>query len=183
MKNKIMDATAIQRALKRIAHEIIEKHTSVPIYLIGIRTGGVPIAERLAEYISSYERIPVQTGTLDITLYRDDAAMRTGRAIVKATEIKFPVDGAYIILVDDVLFTGRTVRAAMDAVIDLGRPKVIQLVVLIDRGHRELPIRADYIGKNVPTSVDDEIKVVLRESSGNEDAVYSIKKENANGLQ
>ncbi len=176
MKNIIMDATAIERALKRIAHEIIEKHASVPIYLIGIRTGGVFLAKRLSEYIRSYGQIPVLNGTLDITLYRDDVAMRTGRAIVKATEIKFPVGESYIVLVDDVLFTGRTIRAAMDAVIDLGRPQVIQLAVLIDRGHRELPIKADYIGKNVPTSADDQIKVVLRESGSSDDAVYLIRK-------
>ncbi len=177
MKSIIMDATAIERALKRIAHEIIEKHTTVPINLIGIRTAGVFIASRLAEYIKLYGQIPVQTATLDITLYRDDVAMGTGRAIVRATEIHFPVDNAFIILVDDVLFTGRTIRAAMDAVIDLGRPKVVQLAVLIDRGHRELPIKSDYTGKNIPTADDDEIKVVLTESGSiNEDAVYLIKK-------
>jgi pyrimidine operon attenuation protein/uracil phosphoribosyltransferase len=176
MKNAIMDATAIERALKRIAHEIIEKHTAVPINLIGIRTTGVFIASRIEEYIKLYGQIPVQTGVLDITLYRDDVAMGTGRAIVRATEINFPVDNAFIILVDDVLFTGRTIRAAMDAVIDLGRPKVIQLAVLIDRGHRELPIKSDYTGKNIPTADDDEIKVVLKESGSNEDAVYLRKK-------
>ncbi len=176
MKNVIMDAPAIERALKRIAHEIIEKHTTAPASLIGIRTAGVFIASRLAEYIKQYGQIPVQTATLDITLYRDDVAMGTGRAIVRATQINFPVDGASIILIDDVLFTGRTIRAAMDAVIDLGRPKVIQLAVLVDRGHRELPIKADYTGKNIPTTDDDEIKVVLTESGSNEDAVYLIKK-------
>ncbi len=176
MKNIIMDSTAIERVLKRIAHEIIERHTAVPISLIGIRTGGVFISKRLAGYIQSYEQIPVQTGTLDITLYRDDVALRSGRAIVKATEVNFKVDGASLILVDDVLFTGRTIRAAMDAVMDLGRPAVIQLAVLVDRGHRELPIKADYIGKNVPTAFDDEIKVVFKENGNNEDNVYFIKK-------
>ena len=176
MKSVIMDTTAIERALKRIAHEIIEKHTSVPVSLIGIRTAGVFIASRLAEYIGQFGQIPVQTAILDITLYRDDAAKGAGRAIVRATEIHFPVDNAFIILVDDVLFTGRTVRAAMDAVIDLGRPKVIQLAVLVDRGHRELPIKADYTGKNIPTTDDDQIKVVLTESGSKEDAVYLMRK-------
>ena len=176
MKSVIMDTTAIERALKRIAHEIIEKHTSVPVSLIGIRTAGVFIASRLAEYIGQFGQIPVQTAILDITLYRDDAAQGAGRAIVRATEIHFLVDNAFIILVDDVLFTGRTVRAAMDAVIDLGRPKVIQLAVLVDRGHRELPIKADYTGKNIPTMDDDQIKVVLTESGSREDAVYLIRK-------
>jgi pyrimidine operon attenuation protein / uracil phosphoribosyltransferase len=176
MKNIIMDSTAIERALKRIAHEIIERHTTIPISLIGIRTGGVFISNRLADYIKTYERIPVRTGVLDITLYRDDVALRSGRAIVKATEIDFKVDGASVILIDDVLFTGRTIRAAMDAVMDLGRPAVVQLAVLVDRGHRELPIKADYIGKNVPTAVDEEIKVVFKENGNNEDNVYLIKK-------
>ncbi len=176
MKNKIMDAMAIERALKRIAHEIIEKHTAVPITIIGIRTAGVFIASRLAGYIRQFGQIPVQTGILDITLYRDDTALRTGRAIVRATEIQFPVDGAFVILADDVLFTGRTIRAAMDAVMDLGRPRSIQLAVLIDRGHRELPIKADYTGKNVPTADGDAIKVVLAESGSGEDAVYVMKK-------
>ncbi len=176
MKNTVMDATAIERALKRIAHEIIEKHTAVPISIVGIRTAGVFIASRLAGYISQFGQIPVQTGILDITLYRDDTALGTGRAIVRATQIPFSVDRAFIILVDDVLFTGRTVRAAMDAVMDMGRPKTIQLAVLIDRGHRELPIKADYIGKNVPTADHDAIKVVLTESGSGEDAVYLLQK-------
>ncbi|MGB9734745.1 MAG: bifunctional pyr operon transcriptional regulator/uracil phosphoribosyltransferase PyrR [bacterium] len=176
MKNKIMDAVGIERALKRIAHEIIERHVSVPVRLVGIRTAGVFIASRLAGYIKEYGKLPVETGALDITLYRDDVAMKIGKAIVRSTEIDFPVEGAYIILVDDVLFTGRTIRAAMDAIIDLGRPKVIQLAVLVDRGHREFPIKADFIGKNVPTAEDDQIKVVLKEGDSNEDAVFLIKK-------
>lgn len=176
MKNEIIDALGIERALKRIAHEIIERHVAVPIGLVGIRTAGVFIASRLAEYVREYGRLPVETGTLDITLYRDDVAMKLGKAIVRSTEINFSVEGAYIILVDDVLFTGRTVRSAMDAIIDLGRPRVIQLAVLIDRGHRELPIKADYVGKNVPTADDDQIKVVMKESGSEKDAVYLIKK-------
>ncbi|MCL4479349.1 MAG: bifunctional pyr operon transcriptional regulator/uracil phosphoribosyltransferase PyrR [Deltaproteobacteria bacterium] len=176
MKNLVMDVKMIERALKRIAHEIIELHTSIPICFVGVRTNGVFIANRLAAYVKSYESIPVKLGTLDITLYRDDIAMKAGRAILKSTEIDFPVDNAFIILVDDVLFTGRTIRAAMDAIIDLGRPKVIQLAILVDRGHRELPIRADYAGKNVPTSVDDEIKVEFKEGEHDEDAVYLIEK-------
>jgi pyrimidine operon attenuation protein/uracil phosphoribosyltransferase len=182
MKSVIMDALAIERALKRIAHEIIERHVSVPVKLIGIRTAGVFIASRLAEYIKQYSDLPVQTGILDITLYRDDVAMKIGKAIVRATEIPFSIDGAYIILVDDVLFTGRTVRAAMDAIIDLGRPRVIQLAVLIDRGHRELPIRPDYVGKNIPTAEYDQVKVVMKESGSKEDGVYLIKKENKYGI-
>lgn len=162
-----MDEPAIDRALTRIAHEIIEKHGGVEgIALVGIRTRGVPLARRLGERIKKIEGTEVPVGILDINLYRDDLTTIADHPVLRKTEIPFKVDGKKVILVDDVLFTGRTVRAAMDGIIDLGRPKMIQLAVLVDRGHRELPIRADFVGKNVPTSLDEEIVVSLGEEDG-----------------
>lgn len=159
-KKVIMDAQAIQRAIKRIAHEIIERNKGVDnVILIGIRSRGVPLSERVADEIKKIEGVEVPVGVLDITLYRDDLSQLGYQAIVQGTEIPFDISGKTIVLVDDVLFTGRTVRAALDALIDMGRPKMIQLAVLVDRGHRELPIRADYIGKNVPTSSRETIVV------------------------
>lgn len=159
-KKVIMDAQAIQRAMKRIAHEIIERNKGVEdVILIGIRSRGVPLSERIADEIKKIERVEVPVGVLDITLYRDDLSQLGYQAIVQGTDIPFDISGKTIVLVDDVLFTGRTVRAALDALIDMGRPKMIQLAVLVDRGHRELPIRADYIGKNVPTSSRETIVV------------------------
>lgn len=159
-KKVIMDAQAIQRAIKRIAHEIIERNKGVEnVILIGIRSRGVPLGQRVADEIKKIEGVDVPTGVLDITLYRDDLSQLGYQAIVQGTEIPFDISGKTIVLVDDVLFTGRTVRAALDALIDMGRPKMIQLAVLVDRGHRELPIRADYIGKNVPTSSRETIVV------------------------
>lgn len=159
-KKVIMDAQAIRRALKRIAHEIIERNKGVEdVILIGIRSRGVPLSQRVAEEIKKIEGVEVPVGVLDITLYRDDLSQLGYQAIVQGTEIPFDISGKTIVMVDDVLFTGRTVRAALDALIDMGRPKMIQLAVLVDRGHRELPIRADYIGKNVPTSSRETIVV------------------------
>ncbi|MFZ5966304.1 MAG: bifunctional pyr operon transcriptional regulator/uracil phosphoribosyltransferase PyrR [Bacillota bacterium] len=160
IKAQIMDENAIQRAITRIAHEILEKNKGVEdLVLVGIVTRGVPFANRLAEKIEVIESVKVNVGTLDITLYRDDLSKLDDNPIIHSTHIDFDINDKTIILVDDVLYTGRTVRAAMDALIDIGRPKAIQLAVLIDRGHRELPIRADYVGKNVPTAKDEVIHV------------------------
>ena len=166
-KAVIMDEQAIDRALTRISHEIIEKNKGVSdIALVGIKSRGVPLARMLAEKIHEIEGIVPEIGVLDITLYRDDLSEKSQSAVVEGSSIDFDVAQKIIILVDDVLYTGRTVRAALDAIIDIGRPKRIQLAVLIDRGHRELPIRADYVGKNVPTSKTEMIKVALAETDG-----------------
>ena len=163
-KNVIMDADAMRRAIVRIAHEIIERNKGVEnVVLVGIRTRGVPIAERLAAAIREIEKVELPVGMLDITLYRDDLSTLAYNPVCHGTEIDFDVDGKTVILVDDVLYTGRTIRCALDAIIDMGRPKAIQLAVLIDRGHRELPIRADFAGKNVPTSHKEAIEVYLAE--------------------
>lgn len=161
----IMDAASINRGLKRIAHEIIERNQGVEnLVLVGIRKRGVPIAERLAEFIEEIEGEKVSVEKIDITLYRDDLTTLGPNPIVEATEITDPIDDKIVVLVDDVLFTGRTIRAAMDSLMDFGRPKRIQLAVLIDRGHRELPIKADYVGKNVPTSLKEDVNVMLKET-------------------
>ena len=166
-----MDADGIRRALIRIAHEITEKNKGVEnVALVGIRTRGVPLAARIAEEIQKIENVKVPTGSLDITLYRDDLTTMGYNPVIHGTEIDFDVTGKHIVLVDDVLYTGRTIRAALDAIIDMGRPNSIQLAVLIDRGHRELPIRADYAGKNVPTSRRETVEVTLQEE-GKEDEV------------
>ncbi|HLR01872.1 MAG TPA: bifunctional pyr operon transcriptional regulator/uracil phosphoribosyltransferase PyrR [Virgibacillus sp.] len=165
-KTEIMDAQAIDRALTRIAHEIVEKNKGVDdLLLVGIRTRGAPLAKRVHEKVKQIESLSVPIGELDITLYRDDLsnAHANSEPELKDTEIDVDVTGRKVILVDDVLYTGRTVRAAMDAVMDLGRPAAIQLASLIDRGHRELPIRADYVGKNIPTSESEIIVVQLKE--------------------
>jgi len=170
-KTSIMDADGIRRALIRIAHEITEKNKGVEnVALVGIRTRGVPLAARIAEEIQKIENVKVPTGSLDITLYRDDLTTMGYNPVIHGTEIDFDVTGKHIVLVDDVLYTGRTIRAALDAIIDMGRPSSIQLAVLIDRGHRELPIRADYAGKNVPTSRKETVEVALQEE-GKEDEV------------
>jgi len=165
----LMDRERIGRSLTRIAHEIIERNRGVgELALVGVRTRGVPIARRLAGSLRDITGTDVPTGALDITLYRDDL-MKTAvgpQPIVRRTEIPFSIDGRHIVLVDDVLYTGRTIRAALDALIDFGRPSTIQLVVLVDRGHRELPIKADYVGKNVPTSRRETIHVRLAEIDG-----------------
>ena len=166
-KNVIMDADAMRRAIVRIAHEIIERNKGVEnVVLVGIRTRGVPIAERLAAAIKEIEKVELPVGMLDITLYRDDLSTLAYNPFCHGTDIDFDVDGKTVILVDDVLYTGRTIRCALDAIIDMGRPKAIQLAVLIDRGHRELPIRADFAGKNVPTSHKEAIEVYLAEQDG-----------------
>jgi len=172
VKSKIMDQAAIQRALKRIAHEIIEHNKGLEnLYLVGIRTRGVPIANRLAEYLKEIEKKEVPVGVLDITLYRDDLTTISHQPVIKSTQIDFAIEKANVILCDDVLYTGRTVRAAIDALLDFGRPSTIQLCVLIDRGHRELPIKANYVGKNVPTAKDEIIKVNFADTD-EEDSVY-----------
>ena len=175
-KTSIMDADGIRRALIRIAHEITEKNRGVEnVALVGIRTRGVPLAARIAEEIQKIENVAVPTGSLDITLYRDDLTTMGYNPVIHGTEIDFDVTGKHIVLVDDVLYTGRTIRAALDALIDMGRPKSIQLAVLIDRGHRELhrelPIRADYAGKNVPTSRKETIEVALQEEGKTDEVI------------
>lgn len=161
-KTVLMDGPAIRRALTRIAHEINEKNKGIEnIILVGIRTRGVPLAERIANEIEKIEGTKVPVGTLDITLYRDDLSTLDYQPIVRQTQIPVDITGKTVVLVDDVLFTGRTVRSALDALIDIGRPKIIQLAVLVDRGHRELPIRADYVGKNVPTAKREVVSVQI----------------------
>jgi len=165
----VMDADRMSRTLTRIAHEIVERNRGVDdLALVGIRTAGVPLARRIAKILADITKQEVPTGSLDITLYRDDVGRHTpGRQpVVRRTEIAFEIDDKRILLVDDVLFTGRTIRAALDALIEFGRPKSIQLVVMVDRGHRELPIKADYVGKNVPTSLTQSVKVHLTETDG-----------------
>lgn len=174
IKAKIMDDKKILRALNRLAMEIIERNKDLGnIVIIGIRTRGVHLAYRLAKIIKGLEDVDIPVGILDITLYRDDLSLLGPQPIVKKTEINFPVDDKDIVLVDDVLFTGRTVRAAMDSIIDLGRPKTIQLAVLIDRGHRELPIRADYVGKILPTSRRELVNVMLKEEDGSDQVLIT----------
>jgi pyrimidine operon attenuation protein/uracil phosphoribosyltransferase len=161
-----MDADRINRTLMRIAHEILERNRGTDdLALIGIRTRGVPIARRLAQIIRNVQHADVPTGSLDITLYRDDLMRHPvgPQPVIRKTEIPFSLDNKRILLVDDVLYTGRTIRAALDALIDFGRPKSIQLVVLVDRGHRELPIKADYVGRNVPTALSQSVQVHLTE--------------------
>jgi pyrimidine operon attenuation protein/uracil phosphoribosyltransferase len=166
-KALIMDQAAMDRALTRIAHEIIEKNKGTEdVVLIGIQRRGVPLAKRLAEKIKQYENQELPVGILDITLYRDDLSTLSEHPIINSTHIPFGINDKVIVMVDDVLFTGRTARAAMDALIDIGRPKAIQLAILIDRGHRELPIRADYVGKNVPTSRSEVVQVHVTEVDG-----------------
>ena len=171
-KNVIMDAEAMRRAIVRIAHEIIEKNKGVEnIILVGIRTRGVPLAQRIAREIENIENVKVPVGFLDITLYRDDLSTLDYNPVVHGTEIESDISGKVIVLVDDVLYTGRTIRAALDALIDMGRPKAIQLAVLIDRGHKELPIRADFVGKNVPTAQKEIIDVALNESDKTDEVI------------
>lgn len=166
-KAEIMDADRMRRAITRIAHEIVEANKGVQdVRLVGIRTRGVPLARRLAAKIEEIEGVSCPVGLLDITLYRDDLTTIANQPVIHKTEIPFSVDGKVIVLVDDVLYTGRTARAALDALIDLGRPRRIQLAVLVDRGHRELPIRADFVGKNVPTSQEEVVRVDLVEVDG-----------------
>ena len=175
-KAKLLDKDTISRTIMRIAHEILEKNKGVKdLCVIGIRNRGALLAERLAESIGKIENAPVPVGVLDITLYRDDLTLVAASPLVHKTEIGFDITDKNIILVDDVLYTGRTARAAMDALIDLGRPKTIQLAVLVDRGHRELPIRADYAGKNIPTSQSETVEVRLSEVDGQDEVVIVEK--------
>ncbi len=166
-KATVMDEKGIKQALRRIAHEIIEHNKGIDVVvLVGIRSRGVPLANRLQEYLNEIEGSLIPLGILDITLYRDDLAEKQEQPEVHVTDVPFELEKKHVVLVDDVLYTGRTIRAAMDALIDLGRPATIQLAVLTDRGHRELPIRADYVGKNVPTSRSERIEVKLKEIDG-----------------
>ncbi|MCH9032394.1 MAG: bifunctional pyr operon transcriptional regulator/uracil phosphoribosyltransferase PyrR [candidate division Zixibacteria bacterium] len=178
---KILDEKGISRAIKRIAHEIIERnHGADDVALVGILTRGAELAERLRDIIRELEGVEVDFGLMDINLYRDDAATRLDQPIIQKTEILFDMSERNIVLVDDVLFTGRTVRAAIDQLIDFGRPKTIQLAVLIDRGHRELPIRADYVGKNAPTSRYDDVQVMLKNTDNAEEVcIRRIKRPGA----
>lgn len=170
----ILDADAISRSVSRISYEILEKNHDVSkLAIVGIRTAGEFLAKRIQERIKSIEGKEPAFGYVDITLYRDDIAFTESQPVLKGTQLDFEVSNKHIILVDDVLYTGRTVRAALDAIIDYGRPKCVELAVLIDRGHRELPIRADYVGKNIPTALNQKVKVTLVEN-GNMDAVYLV---------
>ncbi len=168
----VLDAAAVRRAITRIAHEILERNRGTGgLALIGIRSRGVHIADRIAATIRSIEGVDVPRGIVDITLYRDDLSRGDQTPQVQGTEIPFSIEGEKIVLIDDVLYTGRTIRAAMDALMDFGRPENIQLAVMIDRGHRELPIRADYVGKNLPTSRNQQVQVRLVEVDGVDDVV------------
>jgi pyrimidine operon attenuation protein / uracil phosphoribosyltransferase len=170
----IMTTDDLRRALTRIAHEILERNGGASdIVLVGIATRGVPIARRLGTLLSTLEDRIVPVGQLDITFYRDDLALRLGQPRVQRTAIPVDISNRTVILVDDVLFTGRTIRAAMDAIIDFGRPRAVQLAVLVDRGHRELPIRADYVGKNVPSSRDEKVRVKLEETDGLDEVIIA----------
>jgi pyrimidine operon attenuation protein/uracil phosphoribosyltransferase len=169
---QIMTADDVRRALVRISHEIVEKHGGTNgLALVGVKRRGVPLAERLAASIESHEGARPHVGSLDITFYRDDLSQVARAPILGAAELPFPLESSTLVIVDDVLYTGRTIRAALDALVDVGRPQAVRLAVLVDRGHRELPIRADHVGKNVPTSRDEVIKVHLSEIDGGEDEV------------
>jgi pyrimidine operon attenuation protein/uracil phosphoribosyltransferase len=163
----VMNAEDIRRTLARVAHEIIERNKSTEnLVIVGLHTRGVPLARRLAESIEKYEKTSVPVGMLDFSLYRDDLDPTEIKTTLRRTEIPFDINGKSVVLIDDVLYTGRTIRAAMDALIDLGRPLSIQLAVLVDRGHREMPIRADYVGKNIPSARHENIEVHLVETDG-----------------
>jgi len=167
----LMDATAIERALTRMAHEIVERNSdNTGLAIIGIRTNGVPLAQRLARLVAGILKRDIPTGEIDISMHRDDIARR-GASPVGATQVAFDVTGKTIVLVDDVLFTGRSIRAALDEIADFGRPQRIQLAVLVDRGHRELPIRADFVGKNAPTAQQERVTVRLAEAGGKDEVV------------
>ncbi len=171
-KALILDKTGIDRALTRIAHEILEKNKGPKdLVLVGIQRGGVHLARRLARKIHEIEGIEIPVGSLDITMYRDDLATRKSQPVPQATDINFDIQAKIMVLVDDVIFTGRTIRAALNSIMDYGRPRRIQLAVLVDRGHRELPIRADYVGKNLPTSSREKVDVMLAEDGADEKVV------------
>ena len=175
-EKQILSTDDIRRAITRVAHEIAERNEGVGmVVLVGIRRRGVPLAQRIATTLADFEGERVPVGSLDITLYRDDLSMRGLAPVVRSTSIPIDITGRTVVLVDDVLYTGRTVRAALDALADLGRPARIQLAVLLDRGHRELPIRADFVGKNVPTASDERIETRLSEIDGGEDGVFIVR--------
>ncbi len=172
----ILDAEAIQRALRRVAHEIIEANPNLnSVVLAGVPSRGIEIAERIADSISAIAKTQIETGVIDVAMHRDDVGSRAQLPVVRASRLPQPLEGRTLIIVDDVLFTGRTVRAAMDAISSFGRPAKIQLAVLIDRGHRELPIRADYVGKNLPTAANEKIRVRLQQTDDEPDAVWLQK--------
>ncbi|CBE69187.1 Bifunctional protein pyrR [Includes: Pyrimidine operon regulatory protein; Uracil phosphoribosyltransferase (UPRTase)] [Candidatus Methylomirabilis oxygeniifera] len=171
-KAQILDSTTIQRAVTRIAHEIVERNNGTEnLVLIGLRSRGVDLARRIAKELTLIAGTEAPVGALDVTLYRDDLDKVGPQPVVRKTEIPFSINEKKVVLVDDVLYTGRTIRAALDGLIDLGRPRLIQLAVLVDRGHRELPVRADYVGKNVPTSRQEQIQVLLTEEDGEDKVV------------
>ena len=177
IKAKLADEEGVRRTLTRLAHEIIERNRGVQnLALVGMQTRGVHIANRLKQLIQEIEGAEVPSGVLDVTLYRDDFRLKFKRPQVQVTQINFDLDEMNIILVDDVIYTGRTTRAALDALMDLGRALRIQMAVLVDRGHRELPIKPDFVGKNVPTSIGEEVRVRMKESDG-EDAIYLVERE------
>jgi pyrimidine operon attenuation protein/uracil phosphoribosyltransferase len=177
-KAQLLDEAALDRALTRIAHEILEKNSGMAdLTFVGLRTRGVTLAQRLATRVAAIEGVKPPVGALDITLYRDDLGLKAEQPVVRGTEIPFDVTGKTVILVDDVLFTGRTIRAALDAIMDLGRPRAIQLAILVDRGHRELPIRPDYVGKNLPTSRRETVAVRLKEHDGEDRVVMEEPEE------
>jgi pyrimidine operon attenuation protein/uracil phosphoribosyltransferase len=180
----IMDAAAVQRALRRIAHEIIERNPNLrSLVFAGIPSRGVEITQRIAGFIRAIENsdarresgVDIATGVIDVAMYRDDVGTRAELPVVRESKLPLPLEGRTVVIVDDVLFTGRTVRAAMDAISSFGRPARMQLAVLIDRGHRELPIRADYVGKNLPTRPDEKVRLRLQQTDGETDAVYLVK--------
>ncbi len=172
----VMDADAIRRALRRIAHEIIERNTDLgAVVLAGIPSRGVAIAQRLAQLIETINGATVETGIIDVSMHRDDIGQRADLPVVRASRLPLPLHDRTVIIVDDVLYTGRTIRAAMDSVGSFGRPARIQLAALIDRGHRELPIRADYVGKNIPTAPDERVRLRLEDVDGEADSVWLVK--------
>ena len=169
----LMDAEAMRRALRRVAHEIIERNPQLEkVVLAGIPSRGVEIASRIASFVQQIEKIDIETGVIDVAMHRDDVGTRRELPVVRASKLPLPLEGRTVVIVDDVLYTGRTVRAAMDAINSFGRPARIQLAVLVDRGHRELPIRPDYVGKNLPTATREQIQVRLKETDNEADAVW-----------
>jgi pyrimidine operon attenuation protein/uracil phosphoribosyltransferase len=168
-----MDAEAMRRALRRVAHEIIERNPQLEkVVLAGIPSRGVEIARRIASFVQEIEKIDIETGVIDVAMHRDDVGTRRELPVVRASKLPSPLEGRTVVIVDDVLYTGRTVRAAMDAINSFGRPARIQLAVLVDRGHRELPIRPDYVGKNLPTAIGEQLQVRLQETDNEPDAVW-----------
>ena len=179
-EKKILDSDGVKRALTRIAHEVVERNKGIEsVVLVGIRTGGEPLARRLAALLAEIEGRPVPHGFMDVTMYRDDIFHLKTHPKVHKTEIDFSIEGKVVVLVDDVLFTGRTIRAAMDALMDFGRPRSIQLAVLVDRGHRELPIRPDFVGRNLPTAREDQVKVRWANGDQADEVIVIAAEENA----